>query len=351
MNNVLFNNHVMGPGVIPRRRRPRVYRHRPSQLLDVYTDEEIRDRYRFRRNSIAYICDLVDADLRRPTIRNHALSVETQVLTSLRYLASGCFYQVDADIMGIDKSSVSRVVHGFCKAIVAKGNQFIRFPRTDDEKSQNKIKFFQMGGFPSCIGAIDGFHVRICTPHEDENDYVNRKGWHSINCQAIIDADLKFVNAVARWPGGTHDSFVLQTSRVYDHLEANHTLLDHGVLVGDSGYPLKPYLMVPYDNPLTRSQRRFNATLKTTRSSVERAIGQLKRRFNCLHQGLRVQPKKACTFITACIILHNIAKMLNEEDFDGDDEDGFECDPLPLDYDASQGSVVRDHIASTFFPS
>ena len=140
-------------------------------------------------------------------------------------------------------------------------------------------------------------------------------------------------------------------SRVYDHLEANHTLLDHGVLIGDSGYPLKPYLMVPYDHPVTRSQRRFNATLKTTRSSVERAIGQLKRRFNCLKQGLRVQPKKACTFITACIILHNIAKMLNEEDFDGDDEDGFECDPVPLDYDASQGSVVRDHIASTFFHS
>ena len=171
MNNVLFNNHVMGPGVIPRQRRRRVYRHRPSQLLDVYTDEEIRDRYRFRRDSIAYICDLVDADLRRPTSRNHALSVETQVLASLRYLASGCFYQVGADILGIDKSSVSRIVHGFCKAIVAKGNQFFRFPRTDDEKSKNMIKFFQMGGFPSCIGAIDGFHVRICTPFEYENNY------------------------------------------------------------------------------------------------------------------------------------------------------------------------------------
>ena len=130
-----------------------------------------------------------------------------------------------------------------------------------------------MGGFPSCIGCIDGFHVRICTPYEDENDYVNRKGWHSINCQAITDADLKFVDAAVRWPGGTHDAFVFQTSNVYDYLEVNHALIDHSVLVGDSGYPLKPYLMVPYDNPVARRKRKFNASLKTTRCSVERAIG------------------------------------------------------------------------------
>ena len=103
MNNILFNNHMVGPGVIPRRRRQRVYRHRPSQLLDVYTDEEIRQRYRFRCNYIGYLCNLVDADLRRPTMRNRALSVETQVLTGLRYLASGCFFQVDGDVMGIPR--------------------------------------------------------------------------------------------------------------------------------------------------------------------------------------------------------------------------------------------------------
>ena len=96
-------------------------------------------------------------------MRNHALSVETQKLA--RYLASSCSYQVDGDVMGIDKSSVSpRVVQVFCEALVARGNQFIRFPCADDVKAENKIKFLQMDGFPSCIGAIDGFHVQICTP-------------------------------------------------------------------------------------------------------------------------------------------------------------------------------------------
>ena len=98
MNNALFNNNL----VVHRQfqpRRPRVYRHRPSQLQDTFTDEEIRNRYRFRRNSINIICNVVRQDLQRPTQRNHALSVETQVLASLRFLASGCFYQVDDDVL------------------------------------------------------------------------------------------------------------------------------------------------------------------------------------------------------------------------------------------------------------
>ena len=147
MNNVLFNNHVIGPGIVPRARRPRVYRHHPSQLLDTYTEEEIRDRYRFRWDSIQYICDLVDGDLRRPTNRNHALSVETQVLTSLRYLASDGFMQLNGDVIGIDKSSVSRVVHDFCKAIVAKKDQFVLFPFTNQKKWIIRSNILKWVGF------------------------------------------------------------------------------------------------------------------------------------------------------------------------------------------------------------
>ena len=61
MNNVLFNNNVMGAAAVAR--RPRTFRHRPSQLLDTFTEAEIRERYRFRRESIAFICDLVNDEL------------------------------------------------------------------------------------------------------------------------------------------------------------------------------------------------------------------------------------------------------------------------------------------------
>lgn len=43
------------------------------------------------------------------------------------------------------------------------------------------IQEFAASGFPDTIGAIDGSHIKINRPTEHERDYVNRKGFHSIN--------------------------------------------------------------------------------------------------------------------------------------------------------------------------
>ena len=73
-----------------------------------------------------------------------------------------------------------------------------------------------MSGFPGVVGTIDCAHVRLygAPLGEDEYLYVNRKGYHSINVQAVCDADYKSINVVARWPGSTHDSAVLHGSLI-----------------------------------------------------------------------------------------------------------------------------------------
>ena len=43
------------------------------------------------------------------------------------------------------------------------------------------------GGFPEVIGCVDATHIKIQAPHENENDFVNRKGFHSISVQAICN--------------------------------------------------------------------------------------------------------------------------------------------------------------------
>ena len=44
-----------------------------------------------------------------------------------------------------------------------------------------------------------------------------------------------------------------------------------GMLLGDSGYPLKKWLMTPYLNPSNRAEEKFNYALCSTRSAVERS--------------------------------------------------------------------------------
>ena len=80
------------------------------------------------------------------------------------FLATGSFQQVVGDVLGIDKSSVSRVVTHFSESLVSKKHLFIKFPRTAIEKDAMKNKFFKVRGFPSTIACVDGFHVPIVAP-------------------------------------------------------------------------------------------------------------------------------------------------------------------------------------------
>ena len=85
-----------------------------------------------------------------------------------------------------DKSTVSRVINNVTNALVLHKDRFIKWPNPA-ETAESKQNFFLRGGFPGVIGCVDGTHVRIQAPSEDEAVYVNRKGWHSVNVQAICD--------------------------------------------------------------------------------------------------------------------------------------------------------------------
>uniref|UniRef100_A0A8W8JGW1 DDE Tnp4 domain-containing protein n=1 Tax=Magallana gigas TaxID=29159 RepID=A0A8W8JGW1_MAGGI len=55
------------------------------------------------------------------------------------------------------------------------------------QKSSIKTGFYLAAGFPNVIGCIDGTRVRFQAPSVDENAFVNRKGYHSINMQGVCD--------------------------------------------------------------------------------------------------------------------------------------------------------------------
>ena len=88
--------------------------------IDGYANEELRTRYRFGRESIMYITNLLAEDVRCKIQRNHSISALQQVLIALRFYASGSFLQVIGDTIGVAKSKISRVVTNVSLALVAK---------------------------------------------------------------------------------------------------------------------------------------------------------------------------------------------------------------------------------------
>ena len=81
-----------------------------------------------------------------------------------------------------------------------------------------------------------------------------------------------------------------------------------GVLLGDSAYALKRYLLTPFLEPSTPAEERYNKAVCKTRCGVECTIGILRNRFQCLMKPLRVVgPASSANVMLSCCVLHNIA--------------------------------------------
>nr|XP_040030344.1 putative nuclease HARBI1 isoform X2 [Gasterosteus aculeatus aculeatus] len=207
----------------------------------------------------------------------------------------------------------------------------------------HKRAFMDIAGFPGVVGVIDGTHVRIIAPSEDEAVFVNRKNFHSINVQIVFNAACKILDIVAKWPGSTHDARMLSESGIRQLFERRYVPANCHLL-GESGYPCKPWLLTPYLQPRQGPQRNYNRAHKTTRAVVERGIGQLKRRFHVLHGEVRLRPEKVSKVIIACAILHNICKVRQIaetlEDGDEDEDEDNDEDGGEEDIHIPQGNLV-----------
>ncbi|XP_033754693.1 putative nuclease HARBI1 [Pecten maximus] len=258
--------------------------HRDFSVLEDFTDNQVRARYRFSRENIVFIADLVRDELERPTKRSNALSVE-----------------------------------------------------------------MQHGGFPGVVGCIDGTQIRIQAPTQNEPTFVNRKGYHSINVQAICDEKKKLTNVVARWPGSTHDSHIFRMSDIKQYLEIHHRTLADGLILGDSGYACQKYLLTLYLRPATIQQDRYNECHKRTRTRIERAFGVWKRRFHVLHGEIRMRPERVCKIIGACAVLHNLAVSLKEPELDDANGVNDIINDAAVYNGPEDGHSVRRHITATYF--
>ncbi|CAH1969942.1 unnamed protein product [Acanthoscelides obtectus] len=85
-----------------------------------------------------------------------------------------------------------------------------------------------------------------------------------------------------------------------------------GILLGDSGYDLQPFLLTPLEEPRTRPEQLYNESLIKTRNIIERTISVWKKCFPCLAYGMRLKTETAMTVVVATAVLHNFARQMSE---------------------------------------
>lgn len=64
---------------------------------------------------------------------------------------------------------------------------------TPEEKRKSKAYFFQSCQIPGIIGCIDGTHVKLNKPSEDESLFLNSKGPFSVNAMIVSNIYIYFL--------------------------------------------------------------------------------------------------------------------------------------------------------------
>ncbi|XP_012528095.1 putative nuclease HARBI1 [Monomorium pharaonis] len=298
-----------------------------------------------------YILSCIEHKLQRTTYGTPMIPPRTLFLLALWRLATPDSFRSICERFNIGRSTALYITRRVVKALVELTPIIIKW-LSDERVNEVWAGFENTSGFPKVIGAIDGTHINIPAPRKDPECYINRKGHHSIQLQAICDHKCQFTHCYVGHVGSVHDQRVFRQSEVQSYLGNATKFPQDSHLIDDSAYKLHQNMMIPYrDNGhLTHRQKNYNFCHASTRIVIERAFGLLKGRFRSLLTIFAMDRVDLIpVHILACCILHNICIMrgdeidleLNMEETMDVIEDNAENVP------ACAGSAKRDMISKT----
>ncbi|XP_042308895.1 uncharacterized protein LOC121922960 isoform X1 [Sceloporus undulatus] len=285
-------------------------------VTTAWSDEEWYNVFRMSRNTFFQIVELLRPKVQKQdTIMRRAIPVEERLAITLWVLANRCSCRRVAQQFGVGRSTVSNI---FMEVILSM--EMVLLPRTIFLGNVQEImEGFSELGFPQVVGAVDGCHCQILLPVRQGGEFIIHKHTYPVLLQATADHTGRFLDVEIGWSDQDHDSHIIRNSAIYKAMEAgtfvpgNPTITVLGQQVGplllsDSDYPIRKWLMKPYEGTLTEKQALFNKHLSRAQNVVKRAFARLKARWKCLTASLEVAEKNVPSVIAACVSLHNICE-------------------------------------------
>ena len=286
-----------------------------------YTDKEFRRRFKVTKERFSALVDLLDPLLLPDELGQRMACVSSgshvsttcKLAATLRWLAGSNFLDA-VDLFGLGKSTVYfviwDVIYALDSCLAKPWDPYDTRLLTDMAMRMYARSKETVEG---CIGAIDGMAVKIKKPSKIDEDntrnYMNRKGFYSINLQALADADKKIVWYSMDTQGSTHDSLAFRMCNLGQALQ-NKPLPTRFWIAGDEAYVCCNWLLTPYGVNSARKDRykdNFNFYLSRCRINVECAFGILVQRFGILRRPMSCSLEHVTKVVAVCIHLHNFA--------------------------------------------
>ncbi|XP_010541080.1 PREDICTED: putative nuclease HARBI1 [Tarenaya hassleriana] len=314
-----------GPGPGSGQRRLWV-KERPTDWWDRvsrpdFPEEEFRREFRMSKSTFNLICEeLQEAVTKKNTMLRDAIPAPKRVGVCVWRLATGAPLRHVSERFGLGISTCHKLVIEVCRAINdVLMPKYLRWP-SEQELRSTKERFESLYKIPNVVGSIYTTHVPIIAPKVHVAAYFNKrhtdrnqKTSYSITVQGVVNSDGIFTDVCIGNPGSLTDDQILEKSSLFRQRAARGLLRD-GWIVGNSGFPLTDWLLVPYTRTnLTWTQHGFNERIGEIQAAAMAAMGRMKGRWACLQKRTEVKLQDLPYVLGACCVLHNICEMRKEE--------------------------------------
>ena len=285
---------------------------------EAYLHDLYRGRHIPHPDDGKYVRRMMNLALAARAYQGDFISGEVKVALILRLLAGGSYLDLSL-IFETNPSYALAIFHQVIRDWIL-DDRLVKINGMEycqDEARMNEValQFARGSGgvIGGCIGAIDGWIVKIIRPSKRDNvidpkSFYSRKGFHGISVQAIVDKNKRVLFRSIESRGAEHDSSAFKRTNLYKWLIDNwHTLRDKGYyFIGDSAYSLKTFLHTPYDNAVHgTAEDNYNYFHSSSRIVVECTFGEIDLRWGILWKPLHFSLEHNCKVIDACIRLHN----------------------------------------------
>ncbi|KAL0403869.1 UNVERIFIED_CONTAM: protein ALP1-like [Sesamum radiatum] len=180
---------------------------------------------------------------------------------------------------------------------------------------------------------------------------------------ALVDSEGRFLDVSAGWPESNKPEDILKRSKLFSGIEESKEYLNGPsfelnsgnsipqYILGDSCYPLLPWLLTPYsenNRELSSSEMAFNGVHRRGMELMGTAFAKVKQRWKLVGKKWKEQCIEAFPFvIVSCCLLHNFlikcSEILPDEHAEGYRDAGF---PVFDGEDNESGKRIRDALAS-----
>ncbi|CAM9000946.1 unnamed protein product [Rhodiola kirilowii] len=322
-------------------------------LNETSSDDDARwtDSFRMSKRSFSILLKLLTPSL-QPLFQSPP---PNYILAAAIYrLAHGTDYESVGRRFGMDAEEACRAFFVVCKSVHKKLGNLFEF--------QSDMKRIRMGflwmGLPNCCGVLGIERFEVSGKLFGENG--------AVMLQAVVDSEGRFVDVSAGWPSSMEVWTILRQTKLYaaveerELLDGEYHVLSDGMsvsqyLLGDSCFPLLPWLLTPYvrnneEDSFSSKETAFNAAHARGIELARTAFARVKARWRLLAKQWKEESVEYLPFVivTGCI-LHNFLIKCNE--YFPDDENAVHwvkeeavCDVEEIE----SAHRIRDTLASHF---